>query len=321
MPMKMPSHDGKHRLILTFDIEDFINPNALSALYLILEILQKHSLRALFFITGNMAEKLGNLPKIVELLDNHEIGFHSSGHSIRPLIAEYTDVEDYHEAYLRSLERETAHIDPLSGKTKGEGGIYSLQDLFHPKKIKAFRAPGMSWTPPHLEALNKLGIEFDFSSCITTSEPAYYKGITFYPYTFAQEWKGNSYDYRCLLSALLKRAVSIFDLHPSQYVNQRVWDSIYYAGNPPKLLRVNEKPLAESSLLFGRFELLLKRVSMLRHAGLIEVDSNLVISHKELSVDQSQVQKYYETSMRWPKRYFNYTPRFIHVHFNEFFNP
>jgi len=98
-----------------------------------------------------------------------------------------------------------------------------------------------------------------------------------------------------------------------------MWDSIYYAGNPPKLLRVPEKPLKEARSLFSKFELLLKQVSMLRHAGLIEVDSNLTTSPKGLSVNQNQVQECYETSMRWPKKFFNYTPRFVRVHFNEFF--
>ena len=309
----------KHKLILTFDIEDFVNANAINALFIVLEMLKKHNLRAVFFITGHMAEKLSNFPEILDLLKNHEIGFHSSSHSVRPTIPEYTDVKSYHQAYSISLERETAHINPLSGKVEGKGGIYFLQDLFNPKKIEAYRAPGMSWTPPHLEALADLGIKYDFSSNISTSESYHYKKITFYPYTFTQQWEGSLYDYQCLLYAVLKLKVAIFDLHPTLYVNQRMWDSIYCAGNPPKLLRVPEKPPKEAMSLFSKFELLLKGVSMLRHAGLIEVDSNLAISPKELSVNQNQVQKCYETSMQWPKKFFDYTPRFVRAHFNEFF--
>jgi peptidoglycan/xylan/chitin deacetylase (PgdA/CDA1 family) len=308
-----------HKLMLTFDVEDFINPNEIAALNIILETLEKYNLKAIFFITGHMAEKLGDFPKILELLKNHEIGFHSSGHSIRPIIAEYTDVENYDQAYLTSLERETAHINPLTGKVEREGGIYSLQDLFKPKRVRAYRAPGMSWAPPHLEALAKLGIEFDFSSSITTTEPARYKGLTFYPYTFIQEWEGSQYDYQCLLSAVLKRKVAILDLHPTWFVNQEMWDSIYYAGNPPSLLRVRERTPKEAESLFGKSELLLKQVHMLRRCRLLEVDSNLTTSPKELSVNQNQVQKCYETSMRWPMKRFDYKPRFIRAHFNEFF--
>jgi len=308
-----------HKLLLTFDIEDFINPNEIQALRIVLEMLKKYRLRALFFITGHVAEKLSNSQKIVNLLKNQEIGFHSSSHSVRPTIPEYADVKSYHKAYSISLERETAHIDPLTGTVEGEGGIYFLQELFHPKRIEAFRAPGMSWTPPHSEALVDLGIKYDFSSNITTSEPVDYKGITFYPYTFTQQWDGSRYDYQCLLSAILKRRIAIFDLHPTLYVNQSIWDSIYYKSNPETLFKARQRPIKEATSLFIKLDLLLKRMRLLRHAKLLEIDPSLNASTKELITNEDVVERCYETSMRWPKKLFNYSPRFIRAHFYEFF--
>jgi len=308
-----------HKLLLTFDIEDFINPNAIDALYIVLEMLKKYRLRAIFFITGQMAENLCNFPEILDLLKNHEIGFHSSGHSIRPIIPEYADVESYNQAYSISLEREASHINPLTGKVEGQGGIYSLQDLFHPKKIEAYRAPGMSWTPPHLEALLDLGIKFDFSSNITTSEPVRYKGVTFYPYTFTQQWEGSLSDYQCLLSAILKRKIAVFDLHPTLYANQNMWDSIYYKGNPPTLLQIRERPLKETESLFIRFRLILKQINLLRHIKLIGVDPDLSTLSKDLILSENSVEKCYEGSIKWSKKFFNYNPRFIRAHFCEFF--
>lgn len=308
-----------HKLLLTFDIEDFINTNAVKTLFIILEILKKYRLRAIFFITGHMAEKLNNFPEILNLLKNHEIGFHSSSHSVRPIIQEYTDVKSYHQAYSISLERETAHINPLTGKIEGKGGIDYLQDLFHPKKIEAYRAPGNSWTPPHLEALVELGIKFDFSSNITTSTPVHYRGVTFYPYTFTQQWEGSLSDYQCLLYAILKRKVSVFDLHPTLYLNQNMWDSIYYEDNPPTLLKVRERPLKEATSLFIRFELLLKQINLLRRAKLIEVNPDLSTPSRDLIMSENDVQKCYEASIQWPKKFFSYNPRFIRTHFYEFF--
>lgn len=307
------------KLLLSFDIEDFINPNATYALRTVLEILDKYTLKAIFFITGHMAEKLANFPEIIDQLKNHEIGFHSSGHSIRPIIAEYTDVKSYHQAHSISMEKETAHINPLTGIVEGEGGIYFLQDLFHPKKMEAFRAPGMSWTPPHLEALVDLGIKYDFSSNFSVSEPICYKRITFYPDTFIQHWSGSRYDYQCLLSAILKRKVAIFDLHPTLYVNQYMWDSIYYQGNPRTLFRSHERSFREAGSLFTRFELLLKQINLLRQAKLIEVDAELKTPSKDLIISRNDEQKCYEASMQWPQKFFNYNPRFIRAHFHEFF--
>lgn len=310
-----------HKLILTFDVEDFINPNATYALHAVLELLKKYRMEAIFFVTGHMAEKIAGFPEILDSLKNHEIGFHSSAHSVRPIIPEYTDIKSYRQAYLVSLERETAHINPLTGKMEGKGGIYFLQDLFHPKKIEAYRAPGMSWTPPHLEALASLGIKYDFSSNVTTSELAHYKKITFYPYTFTQRWHGTRLDYQCLLSAILRRKIAVFDLHPTLYVNQTMWDSIYYKGNPPTLFKVPQRRSKEITSLFFRFELLLKQINFLRHIKLMQIDANLnaSASPKKLIVSRNNVQKCYEMSVRWPKKFFHYTPRFVCAHFHEFF--
>src|ERR1700690_4116449 len=102
-------------LFLTFDTEDFISENSVSSLHFILELMKKHELRGLFFITGHMAEHLFNFPDSVALLNEHQIGFHSSSHSVRPRIFEFTDVRSYQEAYQVSLLRETSHVNPLTG--------------------------------------------------------------------------------------------------------------------------------------------------------------------------------------------------------------
>lgn len=308
-----------HQLMLTFDIEDYIDPNEVVALRIILKLLEKHKLRALFFVTGHMAERLKTFPRVLELLEKHEIGFHSSGHSVRPTIPEYTDVENYKAAQAISLERETSRINPLTGEVEGEGGLYFLQDLFHAKRIEAFRAPGMSWTPPNLEALTEVGIKYDFSSNVTMSTPIQHEGITFYPYTFTQTWEGRSSDYSCLLLALLKRQISVFDLHPTLYVNQRMWDSIYYEGNPKRLLGATERTYQESKSYFDEFARMLKFINALQKARLIRVDPSLRKSSADLIPSKADIERYYSCSMRWPTKFFNYSPKFLHNHFSRFF--
>jgi len=307
------------KLLLTFDSEDFINPNAIFALRKILEILQKYELKAIFFITGHMAEKLSNYPHIIEMLKKHEIGFHSSSHSVHPTIPEYTDVKNYKEAYEVSLQRETSHINPLTGEIEGEGGILFLQKLFYPKKIQAFRAPGMCWTPPHLEALRDMGIKYDFSSNITNSEPIHYRGLTFYPYTFIQQWSGTTHDYECLLCSILKNKVSVFDLHPTLLVNQIEWDFIYYKGNPETLSIVPERSQDETALLFRNFELLIKRIKSLQKVGIIDTEPSFNAQSKSLALTIKQVNDCYNASMKWTIKRFNYRPKFIKNHFYEFF--
>ena len=122
------------QVFLTFDVEDFINEESTNALLLVLGLLEKHDLRGLFFITGHVVEKLRFRSDVLTLLEKHEIGFHSSAHSVRPTIFEYSDVENYEDAYAISLERETSHINPISGEVEGKGGIQALRDLFPSKK-------------------------------------------------------------------------------------------------------------------------------------------------------------------------------------------
>jgi hypothetical protein len=307
------------KFLLTFDIEDFINPNAVSALHRVLEILEKNKLKAIFFITGHMAEKISNYPQVIDMLKNHEIGYHSSSHSVRPIIAEYTDLKSYKKAYEISIQRETSHVNPLTGKLEKEGGICFIQDLFYPKKIQAFRAPGMCWTPPHLEALYKLGIKYDFSTNLTFSKPVFYSGITFYPYTTLQQWNGTAYDYECLIYSILRHAITVFDLHPTLLVNRLEWDSIYYKENPKTLSTVPKRPRKETELLFNKFELLIKLISSLRKTKLIDTDPTFINS-KNLTITKQKIDTCYETSISWARERFNYKPKYIRNHFYEFFH-
>jgi len=311
---------GKIRhFLLTFDVEDFINSNAIYALQRVLEILQKYDLKAIFFITGLMAEKLSTHDQIIDMLKNHEVGYHSSSHSVRPIIPEFTDLKSYKKAFETSLQRETSHINPITGKAEKEGGIYILQDLFSPKKIRAFRAPGTCWTPPHLEALKSLGIKYDFSTNLTYSEPVSYKGLIFYPYTITQQWNGTTYNYECLLSSILRHKLTIFDLHPTLLVNKIEWDSIYFKGNPKKLITVPKRPKKETQQLFKSFELLIKRINFLRKIKLIETNPSFNVPSKKLSISREQINECYKKSMQWAINRFNYHPKFIKNHFHEFF--
>ena len=79
---------NQRTVFLTFDVEgppfqeDLINHKSLDSLLSILQLLDKCDLRGLFFITGSVAEKIGCYPKILKLLEKHEIGYHSTTHSV-----------------------------------------------------------------------------------------------------------------------------------------------------------------------------------------------------------------------------------------------
>ena len=306
-----------HKLLLTFDTEDFISPNSIPTLQRVLENLKKHELSAIFFITGHVAERLQNFPDTVDLLNRHIISYHSSSHSVHPTIFEFTDVASYKKAYHISFQREISHINPLTGEIEGKGGIYAIKDTFPKKQILAFRAPGHCWTPPHLEALRDLGIKYDFSADISKVTVTY-KGVTFYPRPIMGHWEGKLSEYRVLSIAVTRRKISVISIHPSLYANSTEWDSIYWKCNPKELTSPSERSSKETDQLVRKLDKLFKCLRTLQKIGAIELTTNLEESKKTLIPTKAIVEDCYEKSMKWAKKH-GYEPRFLHQHFLKFF--
>lgn len=297
---------------MTFDVEDFVNIRSTEALHSILKLLEKHQVRALFFITGHAAERLGLSSEILDLFRDHEVGYHSTSHSVRPNIFEYTDLESYRDAYLISIQRETAHIDPLSGEIDGEGGIKTLRKLFSQKRIEAFRAPGFSWSPPHLEALRSLGFRYDFSADLLPY-PAIHKGITFYPFPVLINWKDAVNYYKDFFRFVLSREVSVLDFHPDLFVNQDYWDSFFPRKAP-------QKSPGQTNHLLLRFESLLKTIQYLRKGKFIEVIPKPRESKIRLDTTRVNLENMLKRMNFAPVTQFNYKPRFLRNHTLQFFD-
>jgi peptidoglycan/xylan/chitin deacetylase (PgdA/CDA1 family) len=307
--------------ILTFDTEDFINPNVFSGLFDLLTLLKKHEIQAIFFITGNMAEKIAEHPEVLELLEEHLIGYHSSSHSVHPTIFEFTDVENYDEARKISMLRETSHVDPLTGELHGSGGIYALRKLFPSKRVDSFRAPGFCWSPPHLEALRDLGIKYDFSTRIS-KVPFSFKGLTFYPYPQVGDWRSTFADYRIFWLSVLREKYTTACLHPSLLVNEVEWDRIYWKINPEQMAYVPPKNSADIKSVNNNLKSLMRQINLLQKTKMLSTKPllmQLIPSERTLTFSKEAVDRYYESSIRWPRRYFNYEPKFIRKHFESFF--
>ena len=304
-------------IYLTFDCENFINKKAIFALQRILEVMQKHETKGLFFLTGHIAEKLKDKPVVVDLLKGHQIGYHTSSHSVRPTLFEYTDIKNYDLAKKISLERETSRINPLTGQCEGNGGIHVLHDLFPNKQIVAFRAPGFCWSPPHLEALKELGICFDFSTFLSKI-PVKYNGITFVPATTLMD-EISFQSYPTLFRRLIQSRMAVLIFHPSSFANSYEWDSIYFNGNPKLLQHINSRKPNETNILFRAFELFLKQFKVFQRSGLVTFTPPLKESQTELSVSTERIMKSYRESINWAQERFAYKPQFLLDHFKHFF--
>lgn len=313
-------------IILTFDVEDFMSDLSLRALALILKLLRRHNLRGLFFITGNMSEKLSGIRDIVRLLEDHEIGYHSSSHSVRPTIPEFTDVQSFSDAVEISLSRETSHIDPLTGEPGGVGGVKKLRETFENKDIVSFRAPGFCWTPPHLEALRKLGIKFDFSAKLIgtrypTANKVTFKNVVFYPFpAYFDFWEQPISPTAFLISNSSKTQLTCFSGHDWSLAGPEPWDSVYYRGNPKNLAKATKQNTFAIIRNLVGLDTFLKGIKILEKSQILDTSPTPRADGAEpLDPSVVDVVGTYQFSMNWVKDYFNYTPTHVLAHFHQYF--
>jgi len=273
-----------------------------------------------------MAEKLRSHQSVLNLLMNHEIGFHSSAHSVRPTVFEYCDVEGYEDAVRLSVERETSHINPITGEVEQSGGICALRSLFPSKRILAYRAPGYCCPPPHLKAMSRLGFKYDFSWDFSR-DPLFYKGVTFYPRPIfmccetallvgsqkVDSWKK-------LLRSIFTARMTVLNFHPNLFVNAGFWDSIYHGGNPIKLSGVPCKDDWQTRRMFAMLEVLLGITSCMEKLRVVDTSPLLSVSKTILDVNKIDVGAVVEAFSYWPNTFFSYKPKYILSQLSTFFN-
>jgi len=191
-----------------------------------------------------------------------------------------------------------------------------LRELFPDNPIKAFRAPDYCWSPPHLQALADLGIEFDFSTKLF-SEPAAFKGITFYPYPICHNW-GRSV-YTGLFRALFSKRTIVLNFHHWHFVNTEAWNHFYVNGNPEKLTATRSRGNKEVRKMFSTFELFINQIKALQRTGLFEVTPKLERRSVHPSIGRASVTECCSEMIAWYKRYYHYKPKHLHDHFEKFF--
>ncbi len=263
-----------------------------------------------------MAERLSLYPDIIDLLSNHEIGYHSSAHSVRPTLVEYADVSNFKVAKERTKQREISHVNPVTGELEGSGGLLAVKRLFPQLTVKAFRAPGFCWSPPILMAMKDLGMQYDFSTNIC-SLPVTLKGITFYPLPINQLMKKAVPGLFRFLPKIHKALVVLYT-HPSYFVNSLHWDTVYYRGNPSALTTVLPRRSVDATAIFKKWELIIREISHLQKTKVIDASPDLQDGgRKQLEPDEITCE--YGRSIQWLRR-FGYNPRNILNHYFEFFS-
>jgi hypothetical protein len=129
-----------------FDVEDYVTPESDVALGRLIDIFDRHGLKATFKM---VAEKVRGLERrgygdVIRKLRAHDIGYHTDYHSRPPSISEYLLECDWQGGITEFMHREQAGLDTLKRAFLRSPSCYGQ--------------PGGAWAPQVYPALRQWGI-------------------------------------------------------------------------------------------------------------------------------------------------------------------
>ncbi|MCL1793368.1 MAG: hypothetical protein FWG34_05835 [Oscillospiraceae bacterium] len=226
------------KIMLWFDVEDYITPEADDALDKLIDMMDKRGVVSSLKIVADKARVLRSRGRfdIIDKLAGHEICYHSDNHSRHPTMTEYLEHYGFADG-AKEFERQE------------EKGLLDLKDITG-QSATSYGQPGASWAPQTFPALKKWGIStyLDSHDIIDVDgKPFWYGGIlnlTRLKETMrvdldeaeGVEEAAAHFDRLCF-EANPERTllVSIF-YHPCEFSGTKFWDGINFAEgkNRPK---------------------------------------------------------------------------------------
>ena len=263
--------------IFSFDTEDFTSNEAADAIYREAEILREEGVRGCFCLVGLLAEQLVNWGRndVIEALSHHEIANHTYGHSMHPLLNEYTDIEDAKEAIRRVMETERKSIDAIK-KATGRCDIYAAVP------------PGNQKSYAGMYGFYKLGLPIfaDTLSDTEMGDGTFYCNVynlnytrSFETFLFNELTDG---DMMAVLDELTTKKRVIAYHHPNMAIFPEFWDKLnYYKENLSefgKWIYPERRPLEVTERFydnFRRFVRLVKADGRFKITGYEEIAKRL----------------------------------------------
>jgi len=263
---------------ITFACEDFVNRETDEVYQRLARTLVESDLVAEFFISGAKALATHqHRPEVVEYLNatGMVIGYQGNGHSIHPVIVEYSHDKGWEEGVEEARRRETDYLE-LDGSLDPhrDGGIEVVSEVFGRRPISC-RAPGHGWSPQFLWALGELGVSvfhtiYDLGEYTGFSTGSYLGAFHAPPGSrnrlSLEEWMDDGdadrfirdfekmateYPYR-------GRKIIFVSFHPCKLVSDVFWDGINYSRgrNPSPPEALSPSPPLEPEVRERRWETL-----------------------------------------------------------------
>lgn len=133
-----------HFITLLFDVEDLCWPESDDITLELATRLSQHGVQGTFFVVGEKAKLFAKRGRtdIIAALQAHDLGSHTTRHSIHPTIAEYLADLDWDEGVLTAMDEEGAGLEMLEG-------VFG-------RKPSSWGQPGGSWGPQIHAAMARL---------------------------------------------------------------------------------------------------------------------------------------------------------------------
>jgi peptidoglycan/xylan/chitin deacetylase (PgdA/CDA1 family) len=228
-----PSQKHKAFLVVTFDTEDYVTPEAERIDDIpkwLAETMTEEGVTGTFFVIGEKARSLEKRGRgdVIAAMARHDIGSHTNFGSIHPTVTEELEKAGWDDGVRRMLEQESAGLKELARifgvpvtTLARHGGSYGPQLVFALGKLGAGYQGSPASLPGHdvvwfCNALN-------FSAQYAGFDDAYYRDDLFGP--VFDKLKAD-------LAARVKEAevLALFAGHPTKIRAEEFWDLNFYAG-------------------------------------------------------------------------------------------
>lgn len=232
---------GRIPAALCLDVEDIVAPEADDAALWMAEILAAHRLTGSFMVMGELARlwEARGRRDVVEALKRHDLGFHSTWHSVHPTTTEICLDRDFRDG-----------MDAL-WEWDSEGWEAAERVLGRP--LVGWGRTGSSWAPSVMGVMGRMGRAYAYSPVrLPGHNVCWYAGCL----GFCDDGVGG-FDQSLADDALFERRLAEADAaieararqerrgaewlclflgHPTRVVHEAFWDAVNFAygANPPR---------------------------------------------------------------------------------------
>lgn len=209
-------------IIFSFDTEDFTSSRAADGILYEANLFREEGVKGCFCVVGLLAKHLKEWGRqdVIDALSHHEIGTHTYGHTLHPMINEYTDIEDFYKAQNELIRQETL-------------GVEYIKENLGVDRVWAACPPGNQKSYVAMYGYHKMGIPIYADTFCDTERGtgAYYCNIFHANYTFGIEWflrDATEEQIKEKLDELAKRERAVIYTHPNMIIKADFWDALNY---------------------------------------------------------------------------------------------